>query len=217
MTELVGTVAGYRGGKLIVTAPLMDDRELIQKDIRQCLIRLSDGREIRPDQRKKIYATLRDIADWSGHEVEELKDHFKADYVAKTGADWFSLSDVDVTTASRFLELLIDFCLVWDIKVEGESLLQRSPDVARYVYACMTHKKCAVCGKKAEIHHVDAVGMGRDRKEIVHLGYRAEPLCRIHHTEAHTTGQQSFDEKYHVFGVRLDETLCKIWRVRHGC
>ena len=69
-------------------------------------------------------------------------------------------------------------------------------------------------GKRAELHHVDRVGMGRDRKEIVHLGYRVMPLSRKMHTEAHTIGQKSFEEKYHLFGVKLDESLCKIWNVK---
>lgn len=214
MIELIGTVAGYRNGRLLITAPLVDDWEVTRKDVRQCTVQLRDGREITPDQRKKIYATLRDIAAWSGHTVEELKDHFKAEYVAQTGESWFSLSDVDVTTASRFLELLIDFCLCFDIPVEGDDLLARSPDIARYIYACLIHKKCCITGKKAELHHVDAVGMGRNRKEIVNLGYRVLPLSRAMHRKAHTMGQKIFEEQYKVFGVKLDETLCRIWHVK---
>lgn len=214
MMTLKGRVAGYQNKRLLIAAPLEDNWEIVCKDIRSCEVLLRDGREITPDQRKKIYATIRDISDWSGHEPEELKNHFKAEYVARTGEEWFSLSDVDRTTASRFLELLIEFCLQWDIPIYGDSLAERSPDIARYVYLCLAHKKCCVTGKKAELHHVDAVGMGRDRKEIVHLGYRVLPLCREKHTEAHTLGQKSFEEKYHLFSVRLDENLCQIWRIK---
>lgn len=214
MRTLEAKVGGYRNGVLIVSAPLADEWELIKKDIKTCEVVLRDGREITADQRKKIYATLRDISAWSGHDPEELKGHFKAEYVARTGDRWFSLSDVDMTTASRFLEMLIEFCLQWDIPVEGDSLAERSPDIARYVYLCLVHKKCCVTGKRAELHHVDRVGMGRDRKEIVHLGYRVMPLSRKMHTEAHTIGQKSFEEKYHLFGVKLDESLCKIWNVK---
>ena len=31
---------------------------------------------------------------------------------------------------------------------------------------------------------------------------------RKHHIEAHAMGQKSFDEKYHIYGIRLDAYLC---------
>ena len=46
------------------------------------------------------------------------------------------------------------------------------------------------------------------------LGYRVLPLSRAYHTEAHTIGQKSFDEKYKVYGIKLDKRLCEIWKVR---
>jgi hypothetical protein len=66
---------------------------------------------------------------------------------------------------------------------------------------------CAICNKKAEVHHVDVVGMGANRNKIVHLGMRAIALCRKHHNEAHTRGQAFFDD-YHVYGIKLDQYLC---------
>lgn len=214
MIELPGKVVGYQDHKLLITAPLADDWEVIKKEIKDCEVRLRDGREISAEQRKKIYATLRDIADYTGHETEELKDHFKADYVARTGEGWFSLSDTDMTTANRFLTLLLEFCLAWDIPVFGESLKDRSPDIGRYVYACLVHHKCCLCGKKAELHHVEAVGMGRNRREIPHLGVLALPLCREHHTEAHALGRHTFEEKHHLVSVALDGDLCQSWSLK---
>lgn len=87
-------------------------------------------------------------------------------------------------------------------------------DIERYVYACVAHRRCAICGQKAEIHEVERVGMGRDRRKIHHLGQLVEPLCRQHHAEVDQLGQKSFDEKYHLQGIRLDEQLCRIlkWR-----
>lgn len=61
---------------------------------------------------------------------------------------------------------------------------------------------------------MNAIGMGRDRKEIVHEGMEVLPLCRVHHSEAHTIGRETFCKKYHVFGIRLDRELCKIYGVR---
>lgn len=64
------------------------------------------------------------------------------------------------------------------------------------------------------MHHVDRVGMGRDRKEIVHLGMLTMPLLPEYHDEAHRIGQKTFDKKYKVFGIRLDEYLCKVWNLK---
>lgn len=50
--------------------------------------------------------------------------------------------------------------------------------------------------------------MERDRNQIIHEGMQAMALCRKHHIEAHAMGQKSFDEKYHIYGIRLDAYLC---------
>ena len=65
--------------------------------------------------------------------------------------------------------------------------------------------------KKAEIHHCEGstVGMGRNRKTMVHLGLELMPLCREHHGECHNIGQKAFNEKYHLQGIPADEKICK--------
>lgn len=40
-------------------------------------VRVDDGRSITNDQRRKIYATMRDIADWSGDMPDFVKAFFK--------------------------------------------------------------------------------------------------------------------------------------------
>ena len=211
------TIAGYiydfDGETLTIVAPFSDGQVLNKRQITGCEIRLDDGRTISADQRKKIYATMRDIADYTGYSPDEYKAVAKYNFIAKTGCDYFSLSDVDMTTANEFLSFLIEFCLEWDIPTQ-ESLLDRSPDTSRYLYACLANKRCCICGKKSELHHSDHVGAGRNRKEIMHSGMRAEALCRIHHTEAHTVGQKTFDGKYHLYGIKLDRHLCETLKVR---
>jgi hypothetical protein len=68
-----------------------------------------------------------------------------------------------------------------------------------------------VCGENAEIHHEDVVGMGRNRKTINHLGMRVIALCRVHHTEAHSSGKTPFNERYHVYGIEADVPICEKW------
>jgi len=185
-----------------------------RRNIKEVEIIVTDGRHISPEQRRKIYATLRDISLYTGHTVEDLKSIFKADYIATTGEQWFSLSNVDMTTASNYLQHLIEFCLVWGIPTL-DSYLDRAPDVSRYLYMCLATRTCALCGRKAEVHHSgeDRVGMGRDRQKISHLGLQAVALCANHHRlgkgAIRNIPESEFFEMHHIWPIRLDEHLCK--------
>lgn len=122
----------------------------------------------------------------------------------------FSLSDCSREVARLYITYLIDFCLLHDIPC-GEPMWKLAEDIPRYVYMAAVHKRCAVCGKKAEVHHVDAVGMGRNRKEIIHMGMRILPLCRTHHMEIHRTGKRDFLERYLLEPVKADERICEVF------
>lgn len=56
--------------------------------------------------------------------------------------------------------------------------------------------RCVLCGQKAEYHHLDAVGMGRNRNNNLSENYTVVPLCRKHHTELHNIGYRRFAERY---------------------
>ena len=118
-----GYISGYDGRTLSITVPFSDAGLLQKQEITECEVRLTDGRTITPAQRRKIFAMVRDIADW---------------------ATW-----------------------------------------------------------------------AKDRRQIHHLGQLVQPLCRQHHQEVDQVGQASFDKKYHLCGIRLDEFLCKKlkWRI----
>ena len=208
-----GYIRGYNGEYLAILAPFTAESFIDHKQVKECEIRLVDGRTISVDQRKKIYATFRDIALYTGHHPDEVKALMKYEFIAHTGCEYFSLSDTDVTTAREFLQFLVEWCVEYDVPCK-DSLIERSPDIAKYIYCCLLNKKCCITGKKAELHHEDHVGAGRNRKEIIHLGMRVMPLCRQMHTECHSIGQKSFNEKYHVFGIKADEQICKVHKLK---
>ena len=213
---LTGTIQKVTDGKgFWVAVPCQETHIIDTRQITSAEVRLDDGRTISHDQRKKIHATIRDIAVFTGHETEELKGILKCEYIARTGAEWFSLSDCSVTTANDFLQFLIEFCVENDFPT-ADNPIDRAPDISRYLYFCLVNKVCAICGQKAEMHHEDHVGAGRNRKEVMHLGMRAQALCRKHHTECHSTGQHTFNGKYKVFGIRLDSELCGVWKLKGG-
>lgn len=176
--------------------------EIMDKQISNVSLRLLDGRTLSSDQRRKIYATLRDISGYTGYTPEETKEVMKYVYITKTGCDYFSLSDCSMSVARDFINTLIDFCLEHGV-IASERLSGRTDDIDTYLYQCIKHRKCAICGRAGEIHHWDAIGMGHDRRHYDDTENRKICLCRMHHTIAHQEGVRDFERDYHVYGIRF--------------
>lgn len=211
---MIGYISDYDGEILTIKVPYTDTGLLQQQGITQAEIRLDDGRTISAQQRKKAYATIRDIAIYTGYFPEEAKEIMKYYFIAETGEKYFSLSDCSMSTAREFISYVIDFCLEWNVPCR-DNLLDRCDDVSRYLYSCLKYKRCCLCGKPAEIHHAEdsRVGMGRDRHEICHVGLNAFALCRGHHTEAHAVPEAEFCAKYHIYPIKIDNTIAEVYRL----
>ncbi len=168
-------------------------------------IRIEDGRTITPDQRKKIFATIKDIAEYTGDHPEGLRAWLLYQYCAETGEMPFSLSNCSISQAREFITFIIDFILKEDIPL-SDAALNRTEDIDRYLWSCIKYKRCCICGKSpSDLHHWDAIGMGMDRRAIDDSKNRKIQLCREHHTEAHTIGRDTFGAKYHVYGIAYRE------------
>lgn len=192
-TEMLITVPGHKLGNM-----------LTEKHIRQAEIRFDDGRHISAEQRKKAYATIRDIADYTGYLPEEQKEWLKYLHIMNTGCDYFSLSDCTMDTAREFINTILEFALEMGISLSEEAI-NRTDDIGRYLYFCLKNKKCAICGRPGEIHHEDAIGMGNDRHTLDDSRHRKICLCRLHHTIAHERGVESFRQMYKVYGIIFKE------------
>lgn len=215
-----GRIVGYdeRAGELLIRAPYADFVTMTRREFKECLVQPIDSRPLSDKQRRACYALLHEISEYTGMGTSPTKEYMKLKFMAEelqdTGDKIFSLSNAPMSLVCAFQRFLVRFILDWDIPCSF-SLLEFVDDVEDYVYACLVNKKCAVCGKPTDLHHVDAVGMGRDRDEILHLGMRALPLCRQHHQECHQIGQKTFEERYHlIHGIELDNTLCRIYKLR---
>lgn len=165
-------------------------------------IRIDDGRTITNEQRAKIFATIKDISLYTGHHPEDLRASLLYDYCIKTGETPFSLKNCSITQAREYLTFIIDFILGHDIPL-SDIALNRVEEIDNYLYGCIKHKKCCICGLKAEIHHVDVIGIGNNRNTLDDSKYRKMALCREHHTESHKIGQDTFNKKYKVYGIIL--------------
>ena len=72
---------------------------LEEKHMRTCNVRLDDGRHISAEQRKKAYATINDIAAFTGEMPEVMKEWLKYLHIYRTGCEVLSLSSCSMDTA----------------------------------------------------------------------------------------------------------------------
>ena len=194
-----------KGTELYITIPDKKIGEiLVDKHIKKAEMRFDDGRSISADQRKMAYATIRDIADFTGYLPEEQKEWLKYLYVAKTGKEYISLSDCSMDEAREFINVILEYAIENGVQLT-EQAIKRTDDIGRYLYFCIKHRKCAVCCIQGEIHHEDAIGMGNNRKTLDDSNYKKICLCRTHHTIAHQLGIERFQKSYKVYGIKVEE------------
>ena len=176
---------------------------------------IPDRRKARPRQRRLFFALLSDIHRWSGEPAEWLKEYFYLQYTIKTAGKEISLANDTVSTvsdATELINLVIDFIFDYQVPInDGYPLLPR--DESYFQFKCIQHRRCLICGRAADINHIDEVGMGRNRNKLDHTQARLSAPCRVHHTEWHQIGNQAFCKKYRLtnLGVKVNaETLKRI-------
>ncbi len=203
------TITSYKetkeGTDLIIHIPNLHlGNQIVRKLIKKLEVRFDDGRHISVDQRKKAYATIRDIAEYTGYLPEEQKEYLKYLHIARTGSKYFSLSSCSMDTAREFINTILEYAIENGIPL-SESAIERTDDIGKYLYYCIIHKKCAICGRDGEIHHEHAIGMGNNRRTVDDSKYRKICLCREHHTIAHQRGIEDFRRMYKVYGIVVDD------------
>lgn len=224
-THVIGLIVDLlKDGTAVIKAKIPNIEQALRRGFLKVEIILWDGRRISPEQRRKCYALLGEIAEYTdgirtAETVDEQKRLLKMEFMLKrmeaTERRMFSLADCDMSTAREFITYLIGFIIANDIPTRVP-LIDNCDDIAAYMYACTMHRKCAVCGKPADIHHCEGsrIGAGVDREKVHQLGREVLPLCRVHHTELHAMPESEFMAKYHLQKVKLDEQLCKRLRFK---
>ena len=224
MTAVIDRVRGRivdydeRHGEVIIRAPYADFATMVRREYKEVDIQLIDSRPLSAKQRRSCYAMLREIAEWSGDTPESIKQIMKLDFwcgeLLQMADTMFSLSNAPMSVVAAFQSWLARFIVRNDVPTK-KPMLDYVDDIDDYVYACLVNKKCPICGKKADLHHIESVGMGRDRETIIHEGMEVMPLCREHHTEMHTIGKNDFFGKYHLQnGIIADKTICRIYGLK---
>lgn len=215
-----GRIVGYdeRVGEVLIRAPYDDWQTMTKREYKSCLVQMVDSRPLSDKQRRACFALLRAISDYTGQGVESTKEWMKIKFLAEdleqTHDKIFSLSNAPMSLVCAYQRYLVRFILDFDIPCSF-SLLDFVDDVQDYIYSCLVTKKCCVCGAPTDLHHIDRVGMGRNRHDIIHEGLEVLPLCREHHQEAHTMPDAEFFERYHIpGGIVMDRTLCRLFGLK---
>lgn len=216
------TGKAYRHGDGIVIRTVMPDKPNLSDEV---TVIWHDKRSISPEQRRKAWALIGEIARHCGYlsqsDKRQMHQELKAKFLAQMRdsdepGEMFSLRDTDMTTAREYITFLVEICIEFDVPTK-EPLWQMAEDIEAYVYQCAIHGVCAVCRRHAGLHHVDAVGMGRNRRHIGHVGLLGISLCwgvRGHHLEAHQLGDAAFLEKYFLTAIPITEEIAKIYTLR---
>ncbi len=221
VTLFDGTIVDfdYRANEITIKARV-PSHKLMTTGAETCFIQLHDGRLINREQQKIIYALFGDIRAYTGEDVDYIKSYTKSlfmTYCDVLGVHHkpFSFATCTRDEASSFIDFLLQMCIKLGIPISCTPA-DVADDVKTQIYAMILQKMCVCCGDVAELHHVEAVGMGRDRTTINHIGVQCLSLCRKHHTEAHTIGKDAFFKKYHLESVAIDEEIADVYNLKGG-
>lgn len=215
MAEIItGRIIGIDPDGITVRVPFRDWERFTARAYDEVLMELPDTRRRSPEQLRKAWAIMSDMALYmSGDKrcaeedvYQPMRAIFAAEHQKTLQKRLYHLSESSMTEARDFINFLLDQCLEMDIPLSRPAS-ELTDDIQHYVYQCTLARKCAVCGKRAELHHVSRVGMGRNRHEIDHEGMKALPLCRDHHGEAHDHGDAALMEKYHLEPIIIDRRI----------
>lgn len=223
--QLFGNINELSGDRLVVDLKDLDPpaRRLVEANPGQLIeLNFDDGRHISADQRKKIFALLHEIDRWSGNYVMTVTEHqMKYMFMRQRGLyEEFSLSDCSLEMASRFIEFILGFCFAYGVPIASKVIDSIREQYGWDMY-CLKYHCCMICGAHADIAHVHAVGIGRNRNHINNVGNYVMALCRKHHQEQHNEGIISFMEENRLKGVKVTpeiQRMLKIgdWRQEQG-
>lgn len=163
-----------------------------------------DNRTIRAKQRKFFFAINDLLADYTGDSPLAVKDMIYSQFESEYGFVPTMTPKGNRDDANKLIDILLGM-VIYSGFAFGIDLSQfDTQEIERWEYVAIKNKFCVVCGKQpADVAHVKAVGMGRDRTKVQFSESLAFSLCREHHNEQHNLGIESFMNKYHIYGVEI--------------
>lgn len=143
--------------------------------------------QITGEQRAKIFALIKDIAEYCGETKDNMRDHLTQMYCDEAQVEMFSLSDCMADRACEFINYLIEFAFEQGVTFTDNPASGLS-DIEGYLNICILKGKCCVCGKDANITK------WCPDTQIA--------LCDFHKARAQKVGKTAFASEFHVHGVK---------------
>jgi len=163
-------------------------------------------------QRDHYFALIGDLHEFNGFPKDVLDSQIRFEFMSYYLLDEYpslSRGSMRKSTASELIQFVIDYCIQNGIPFRKQQFYLTA-DTSRMLFALTMKRLCLVCGKEnSQLHHVDAVGAGRDRTKVDHTKHEFLMLCPTHHQEIHTMKNKDFFEKYYVKPVKLNERQLK--------
>src|SRR5699024_1237683 len=179
--DLWGRITAIKGNQIAVSLESREELASLSlfttEEQPQVVVSVQDERHISKVQRKKAYAVIGEIADYTGYIPQEAKEWMKFLFTMKTGNPYFSFADTDMTTAREFISFLLEYALKYHIPMRHSALTYQD-DLDRYMYQSLKYRSCVICGKHADVHHLDTIGMGNNRDLVDHRNKHLIALCR---------------------------------------
>lgn len=158
------------------------------------------------EQRKHYWALIKDISQGLADSVGEARLQTFAKWMFENGKDDFisvSRNKQSKEEMTSLIQACISFALERGIPL-GQSYVDYYTN--QMFYRLLMDRRCWICGRQGDIAHVQAVGVGRNRKHIDHAKHELMCLCREHHTEQHRIGIDTFMTKYKIEqGIKLSD------------
>jgi len=192
----------------------VQDKEILDEIMRYKTktgnLKLDDSRRISAKQQKRIYLTIKDIANHLGYFPKEAEQLLIENFNINYNENLTSIPECSMSLARKFLAYLLEFCLQYTVPL-SDYAVNRIDNIESYISLCLLYRRCAVCGDIADIHHAldDKIQMGNNRNKINHVGRKAIPLCRTHHNQLHNMSENDFYKKYSIKPIPLTEKMVK--------
>ena len=199
-----------------------------EEELNNYPIKIIPQNTITDEQMRLLYVLFKQYGEELGYTMIEMKELLKEMFCFNQEIGEFSLSPykknpLTKEQATEFLQFIIEQAIenninlyIKDTKTNIAKHISRIvPDIQRYTIKCLKTKICAVCGDYhdpnnnhiIELDHWDNVNQISGYEFDDGLQTRFISLCHKHHLEKHNIGRESFENKYYLEGIYLNEQL----------
>lgn len=199
---LMSDISNFRHGKSVGSTPSEYELYATKKDIKKHYLKV---RNYKPPK-TSLEDFINRLEEFKDKSIGEELEVVKMEYV-KSIQDFLLLDDnfslalalMSKEGYQKFIRFLFDFMQEQQIPFRREIVeLMQEQDDEYYLFQCLKHKVCYICGKRGTIHHVEQVGSNGYKSDFGQLNYTC--LCPEHHAQTHSDARF----KLIVRGIDLD-------------